>query len=89
MNHLQKDYDNEKIERLQHEKEIYRTISDEVFTMNEKLDREKSDRNTKISIFKEETIMNFKTRDKLFGDFQSNIRSAPEKSESGTGRLPG
>ena len=75
LNSLQKDYDNEKLERLQHEKDIYRTISDEVFTMNEKLDREKSDRNTKISIFKEETLNNFKSRDKLFGDFQTSINN--------------
>ena len=71
---LQKDYDNEKSERLQHEKEIYRHISDNVYDLNEKLNRENDDRNTKIALLREETAKELKQRDKYFGDFQGKMQ---------------
>ena len=75
LSNLQRDHDNDKAERLQHEKEIYRNISDNVFELNEKLNREKDERNTKIAILKEETTKDMKIRDKLFSDFQNNLHN--------------
>ncbi len=72
---LQKDYDNEKTERLQHEKEIYRHISDNVYDINEKITREKDDRNTKIATLREENQKDLKQRDKYFGDFQIKMQN--------------
>lgn len=72
---LQKDHDNDKAERLQHEKEIYRNISDNVFELNEKLNREKDERNTKIALLKEETTKDLKQRDKFFSDFQNTLHN--------------
>jgi len=72
---LQKEQDNEKVERLQHEKEIYRHISDNVYEINEKLNREKDERNTKITLLREEKEKDLKMRDKSFGDFQNKMQN--------------
>lgn len=72
---LQKESEHERAERLQHEKEIYRNISDNVFDINERIHREKDDRNTKITILKEETLNDFKQRDKYFSEFQTKMKN--------------
>ena len=72
---LQKDSENEKAERLQHEKEIYRGISDNVFDLNERIQRERDDRNTKMTLMKESNSNDFKQRDKYFSDFQNKMKN--------------
>jgi hypothetical protein len=68
-----KDHDENRAERLQHEKEIYRNISDNVFDINEKINREKEERNIKISQLKEETVKDLKIRDRSFAEFQNKM----------------
>jgi hypothetical protein len=67
--------ENERSERLQHEKEAYRTISDEVYTINEKIDREKTERGAKIAILREEMLADFSQRDKVFGQYQDKLNN--------------
>jgi hypothetical protein len=67
------DFDKEKTDRLQVEKDIYRSISDEVYNINEKLDREISERNTKIVIQKEQNILNFEQRQNYFAEFKIKV----------------
>jgi len=73
LDRLMIDFDKEKGERLQGEKYIYRSISDEVYKINEKLDREISERNTKLAIQKEENILNFKQKDQHFAEFKIKV----------------
>jgi hypothetical protein len=73
LDRLMIDFEKEKSERLQGEKDIYRSISDEVYKISEKMDREISERNTKLAIQKEENILNFKQRNQHFSDFKIQV----------------
>lgn len=74
LDRLMVDFDKEHSGRLQGEKDIYRSISDEVYKINEKLEREISERNTKLAIQKEENILNFKQKDQYFSDFKIKVQ---------------
>lgn len=60
-------------EREEGEKEIIRNINDNVYEINEKIKREKDDRDAKINILKEENSKEIKVRDQNFSDYQNKV----------------
>jgi hypothetical protein len=72
LNEISKKFDIEKAEREQGEKEIIRNINDNVYELQEKLNRENTERNTKIKIMKEKFEVELEKRDKILADYQNN-----------------
>lgn len=74
--HLQKlddQHEQEKNDRIQGEKDLIRMMDDNVFEINENITKETKERETKITLMKEEFKQEINNRDNAFDEFKRKI----------------
>ena len=70
---LENNQEIEKNERIENEKDTRRYIDDNVFEINQNIDKEKIDRQIKLTVLKEEFKQDIQARDHTFAEFQKKI----------------